>query len=534
MAASYDARATQGAHEACSRRFGKLRPVAQNAGGLARLPITRLIQVPDKYLKIRNLAVLAGALLSGAALAGPVYQPPGANLTLGDVTHGNRVQSASSNPAAAAADRARGSGKPVRGTVISGAAGLEYGNVDNLFALYDELTQAYEPSDPGTGGGPGQDPDNKPDDGISIGDVLDMLDPEYKELLDAVADEVARQTVLLLLIREEGHAKAWLAADVPFVFDRQFLDGTWTFGVNWSGSSKAYGLSEDIEFDRDAARRAIDDWVNSLPIDRPDEFPISDDLELAPENNAVFLATTNDSSLLSKSTQTTELSFGYSRESLSAEGGRLYFGARANIYLMQLSRVSVRFGDITDSEELFEAIRDADFRTDEGAGLDLGILWVADNYQLGAQVTNVNEPEFRFPDVDLESYNSEEAVRFLESDAVYTLDRQLKLEASLFSQDRRWSAHLGYDVDPVTEPLGDRFQWLTLSGGLSTDSGWIPSARIGYRQNLAGTELGYVSIGATLFKYVNIDIASALDTVKIDGRTLPRGLMASIGFEISW
>jgi hypothetical protein len=82
--------------------------------------------------------------------------------------------------------------------------------------------------------------------------------------------------------------------------------------------------------------------------------------------------------------------------------------------------------------------------------------------------------------------------------------------------------------------MGDRFQWLTVSGGFSTDSWWIPSARIGYRQNLAGTELGYVSIGATLFKYVNIDIASALDTVKIDGDKLPQGLMGSIGFEISW
>ena len=34
-------------------------------------------------------------------------------------------------------------------------------------------------------------------------------------------------------------------------------------------------------------------------------------------------------------------------------------------------------------------------------------------------------------------------------------------------------------------------------------------------------------------KYVNIDIASALDAVEGDGRTLPQGLVGSIGFEIS-
>src|SRR5210317_403354 len=98
---------------------------------LARLLIVKLIQVSDKYIKFKGITVLAGVLLAGAVSAGPVFQPPGANLTLGDVTHGNRLQSASSNPAAAAADRARAGGKPVRGTVISGAAGLEYGNVQN-------------------------------------------------------------------------------------------------------------------------------------------------------------------------------------------------------------------------------------------------------------------------------------------------------------------------------------------------------------------------------------------------------------------
>ena len=487
-------------------------------------------------MKYKILLSLLTALIAANVAAGPVYQPAGANLTLGDVTHGNRLQSASSNPAAAAADRARAGGKPVRGTVVSGAAGLEYGNVQNLFDLYNELTQAYAPSDPGTGGGPGQDPGDKPDDGINIGDILDTLDPQIQDTLNALAREVATQTVLLLLIREEGYAKAWLAADAPFVFDKQVLGGTWTLGVNWSGSSKTYGITEPIEFDLDAARQAIEDWVNALPIDRPASLSISDDIVLTPQpgTNSVFLAITNDSSLVSKSSQTTEFSLSYSREALSRESGALYFGAQANIYLKQLSRLSVRFGDITNSEELFDAIRDADFRTDEGAGLDLGVLWVANNYQLGVQVTNINEPRFVFPDVNLAPYRSESIIRALQNDKTYVMDRQLKLEASLFSQDRRWSAHLGYDADPATDALGDRFQWLTLSGGFTTDSWWIPSARIGYRQNLAGTELGYVSIGATLFKYVNIDIASALDTVEIDGDTLPQGLMGSIGFEISW
>ena len=82
--------------------------------------------------------------------------------------------------------------------------------------------------------------------------------------------------------------------------------------------------------------------------------------------------------------------------------------------------------------------------------------------------------------------------------------------------------------------MGDQFQWLTVSGGFTTDSWWLPGGRIGYRQNLAGTKLSYVGIGVTAFKFVNLDIASALDTVKIDGTTLPQGVMFSLGFQIAW
>ena len=484
---------------------------------------------------VKTVLGFASISVSCSALAGPVYQPPGSNLVLGDVTHGNRIQSASSNPAAAAADLARSEGKQVRGTVLSAAAGLEYGNVENLFEYYNKVTGAYKPSDPGTGGGPGQLPEDKPG-GIDLGEIWDNLDPDIADAVSTIATEVVTQAALLAVIKDEGHAKAWLAADAPFVIGNEYLGGTWTFGVNLSGSSKAYGLTQAIQFDPDVARQRLEDWFNTLAIDRPAQLPVSDDvlLTVSPATNAVLFSIANDSSIITKATQTTEFDLGYSRHAWSTSAGSLYLGAEARLYLKRLSRLSVRFGDITDSEELFDAIRNSDFRQDEGVGIDVGALWVGNNYQLGAQVTNINEPSFRFPDVNLASYRSESAIIFLRADSQYKMDRQLKLEASLFTSNRRWSAHLGYDADSATDPMGDRFQWLTVSAGFATESWWLPGARIGYRQNLSGTELGYIGIGVTAFKFVNIDISSALDKVKIDGRTLPQGLMASIGFQITW
>ena len=483
---------------------------------------------------VRN-ALLGGIIFSfaTAALAGPVFQPPGVNLVLGDVTHGQRTQSASTNPAAAAADVARDMEKMTRSTVLSGSGGLEYGNVQNLFEFYDEVTKGYVPSDPG-----GDGPANLPEDGgIDLGVIWDSLNPDFQATVTAAARQVATQAALLAIIRQEAYAKAWLAVDAPFVLGGEYLGGTWSFDVNWSGTSKAYGVPQAIiDFDQDAAREALEDWWNQLPSDRPVQLPVKDGvlLRIDPVTNAIRFAINNDSSLLTKASQTTELNVGYSRHAWSNSAGSLYLGAEASLYLMRLSRLSVRFGDITDSEELFDTIRDSSFRNDERLGVDIGALWVGDNYQVGAQVTNVNEPKFTFPDVDLNPYTDEGFIDILRRDKIYRMDRQFKLEASLFTSDRRWSTHLGLDADPATDPMGDKYQWVTLSAGLTRESWWLPGARIGYRENLTGTKMKYVGIGVTAFKLVNFDISSTLDTVKIDGQKLPQGLMASIGFQLSW
>jgi hypothetical protein len=482
------------------------------------------------------MLVFVGCLASWGALAGPVYQPPGSNLTFGEVTHGLRIQSATGNPAAAAADRARLQGASVGGVSMSGAAGLEYGNVQELFDFIDELARAFEPSEPGTGGGPGQDPDTRPESGIDVGAIIDEIDPELVPAIEAVGREIASKAAVLALIASEGYGKAWLSADVPFVWNGDWLGGTWTTGISWSGASKAYGLTVPIEFDADAALVELENWVNDTFGELTGEVALSDQVlvQADPDTRNIIVLLDNDSSLLAKASQLTEVSVGYSRESLSNAKGSLYLGLEAKLYLMRLSRYSARFGDITDSEELFDAIDDASFNNDQDFGVDIGALWIGENYQLGVQWTNINQPQFLYPEIDVKPYRDAAVIEAIQRDQTYTMDSQVKLEASLFSSDRRWSAHLGYDVDSAKDTFGDEFQWLTLSAAVARDSFWLSNFRVGYRQNLDGTELGYLSVGLTAFKYVNFDLSSALDTVKIDGTELPQGLMGSIGFQIGW
>ena len=498
--------------------------------------------VTDRSLSaVRFMRTVACAVAAMAAIpvsAEPVYQPPGTNLTYGSVTHGHRIHSTTGNPAAAAAKLHRGGGKSASGTVISVTAGIEYGNIDKIFDVIDDSADAFEPTDPGD-----TDPDTdpvpvNPKQPIDIGTIIDTQFPDFDQVVDRISEEVANRAAILALIAAEGHAKVFDSADAPFVIGREVIGGTWTFGANWSGTAKALGLARPIAFDANRVREDLSNsWDPTIPVDNlPRLYDVPGDVNIfvdqATGNYGINFA--NDSSMLIKSATTLELSLGYSWHARKFAQGDLFLGVEGKYYDLSLSRVSFRFGDITDSQELFDSIRDNEFEDDQGFGLDLGVLWVGSGYRLGATVTNVNQPKFEYPSVDLSTYSDSEIIRLLENDRIYIKERQLKLEASFFSPNGRWTFNLGLDANDLEDPVGDEFQWFTASAGYATDSWWLPGVRFGYRENLVGTELSYLGVGVTAFRVVNIDLASAFDTVEIDGEDLPQGLLVSIGVDISF
>ena len=491
-----------------------------------------------KKRPIRALITMAAAVtFAVSANAGPVYQPPGANLTYGDVTHGQRLLSAAGNPAAAAADLARveGDGERRGGMVVSAVAGLEYGNVQELFDAVDELSRAFKPSPPGTGGGPGQVP-KPPDSGIDIGDVIDVLFPDLRMIIDAAAQELGTQLALDALIEAEAYGKAFVSLDIPVVLGRELLGGSWTFGLNVSGESKVFGLADAIEFDPVAALADLQVQFNLMPGDPLTTFDVVGDIDFIFDvvAGAVEILLDSDSLLLTKAAQTTEVSAGYSRQALSTTRGGLFLGVEGKFYALELSSLGVRYGDITDSEELFDAIDNADFRRDDGFGIDIGALWVGNNYQVGASLTNINEPTFTYPGIDVSQIRNQSLIDAVRRGQTYTMERQLKLEGSWFTSNRRWTANVGVDVNAVPDPVRDDFQWATLSGGFQPNNRWLQSVRFGYRRNLAGTELSYASVGLTAFRFFNFDLASSLDTVSINGTKLPQGLIMSFGFQVNF
>ena len=105
------------------------------------------------------------------------------------------------------------------------------------------------------------------------------------------------------------------------------------------------------------------------------------------------------------------------------------------------------------------------------------------------------------------------------------------LEGSMYLLDSKNIAlSASFDANAIQDPVGDKYQWANASIAYITDSWIIPGARIGYRKNMAGSELSYIEGGIT-WLYVNIDGGMALENVEVDGDSYPRGAYVNIGVE---
>lgn len=480
--------------------------------------------------------IIAHLSFATSSQAIPLYQSPGPNLTYGNVTHSQRVASSGGNPASPAADQSRGGDFAATGGMIAIGAGLEYGNIDNIFKYIDNTSKPLEPSEPGESG---DAPTDKPDEGIELDEILDQIknnNPEFEDALNRITRKAIVLGGALALIATEGYGKAFITADAPITLKTKVYDGTLSFDLNSSATSKVAGLIDSLDFDREKMRSQLQAAAQLADDADATDFDLGGDLTLTvdPSQDKVRLRFRNDSLLITKAAKVQEFSVGYSHPVSSFEHGQLFLGVKPKFLRVGLAQVGIRFGDISDSEELFEDIKNAEFLYDEELSVDLGAMWISDYYQLGGALTNLNEPTFAFPAIDTSQLVNQQFIELANRGRVYTMERQIKLEGGLHSIDRKWTVNAAIDVDAAADPMGDDYQWASISAGYATKSWWVPGARVGLHSNLAGTELTYLSAGVTLFKYVDLDISSTLDTVDIDGHTLPRGLNISLGVAASF
>lgn len=444
----------------------------------------------------RLITATAITLATSLAQAGPLYHPQGSNLTYGAVSNGQSIISDITNPAAGAAVLQQDGNQYRLGTPGSVGAGFEFGEVDDLYDRIDAESAKFQNI-------------QTPTDVSSAAAAVAEIDATLASLNTVLAD-----------VQADGYAKVFASVDVPLVIAHKGLGGSLAMDFNKSFATRATGLHETVTFNSADALIGVDDATDDIGLTLVSGIPTNFTID-------------NDSSILIKASMVTDLSLGYSRPVFKTEEATLYAGARAHHYTVEQSRLAVRMTDLVDVQQQFEDALDQDRSSDTGMGLDVGALWVSEHYRAGATLTNINEPEFDTGTIDLTGYTLTGPIaQQLISENKFTMEQQLTLEAALYTASQNWVISGAYDANAVQDALGDEYQWATVSAAYATDSWFLPGIRAGIRKNLAGTEINYYSLGATL-AMVNLDVAWSNDEVTIDGETVPRGAIVNLGIEFS-
>ncbi|MEP7730317.1 conjugal transfer protein TraF [Marinomonas primoryensis] len=457
-----------------------------------------------KYLTTFSMAILSSSVMASI----PIYQPIGSSTVLGGYANRQSLITSLANPAA-----------PYLMTNIESfrvgflgplSFGYEMGEINNLDDKIDELEAILEKDYSASFNGLSNA------DLVSLGLTVNSTDEEISAALlqsnAEVAAAINQADGIIAEIGDTAYVKFSGALQAPFM---PIIYKTRNRG--------AFILDASASF------------VGQVGI-------ISDNISASVSGSDIELG--SDTAVYVKRATDYRFGLGYSQVVGRPVSGALILGGRVNIHNIALNKkLSILTDESDDADDGFGDFLLERKSVETGVSLDLGAIWSAPNYQLGASLANVNEPEFDFGELgncsglsgsDLTSCNA--AVRLsdegkLELKETYKMKSQLTLDAAVMSTNQNWSLAGSYDVNSVADPIGDKYQWKVISLSYFSDNLLFPGIRVGYRKNHAGSKLSYATVGATLFRRLDFDLAYGLEKFSDgDGGTLPRSLYFSVGY----
>jgi hypothetical protein len=470
----------------------------------------------ENIMKFKIALSALSVMLGVNALADPVYQPPGPNLTYGSSSNNQSIMSSIANPAAAAAVLGMEDSQ-YRFGILNIGAGYEIGNVNNLFDKIDstktQLTSA------------------------SIFTLAGLTTGQ--QVADYVnSNIISNVNSLTSTLQKDGNASIYFDGHIPltpFVVTRKGLGGSIVLDANASAIANISFIADPL------AQLTATDGQNIL--------------NAASGGNGTYTPPANDSTLLVKAAVVGEVGFGYSRSIFRREApepiegeptpgafsasqlqaGDMTAGVRVKYYEVKLARDAQNQTSSSAGGAQSTLKASQTYTSSTGVGLDLGTLWTSKRYRLGAWVNNINSPSFKYNTIDTSTYWTQPAViAQINADGTYKMKPQLEMEGALYSESQNWVLNGTLDGNAVQDPVGRDFQWATLSAAYATNSWWIPGARVGYRTNLAGSKLSYVTAGLTMFKALSLDVAYGLDSIDYQGKSYPRSAMINLGLQMTF
>jgi hypothetical protein len=425
------------------------------------------------------------------------------------------------NPAAPAAVLQQGRGGQFRMGLLSFGLGYEIGALNNIEDQIDTASDQLERFTITEAELSAQI------SSVSFPDVEDAK----AALKDYVVNRVNTEVIdvvnpVLTSLGKEGHMTLFGNAQIPltpFVVTVEALGGSVVLDANFQGQANAKVLASPLSA-LDPSDIQVDVISDGSGYQADADFDYED-------------AENNESSVLVRAALIKHYGLGYSHNVWKSdlapeswESGWLTVGGRLKYYEVRLVRAAVRLKDNDDAED---TLKDAESQDSTGLGLDLGAQWTSRHYRAGAWVNNLNAPEFKFNKLDLSGYTDTKIKNGLRAGSTYTMKPQLQLEGALYTADQHWVLDMSLDANPVPDPLDRDFQWMALNAAYVTNTAWTPGLRVGYRENLAGTQLSYLTAGLTWFG-VNLDLAYGLQSIKHDGDTYPRSFMLNLSSSITF
>lgn len=270
------------------------------------------------------------------------------------------------------------------------------------------------------------------------------------------------------------------------------------------------------------------------------------------EQNQSF---TTDTSIYVKSGIENKLSFGYGRQVFASnkrlsKWGKFYAGVKLNLIQLELSKQVTRLEDL-DGEEVSDVIRDEydkNLKSNTDFGVDVGLVWDAEWYRAGFRIDNLISPEFSYGDVGVNcTSRAENTIERSSCELSQSLIADGRLKASekhkkhalmrvdgLLKITDRWFVSSALDLAEYDDIVGFENQWFNLAMSYDSDSLWVPSARIGYQENLVGTGLSSYTFGFTFFKCLSLDFEWGTESITVDGDSAPRRFGFAIAFAESF
>ena len=484
----------------------------------------------NKKSHLKTIFFCLLSCLSSRLCADPVYHPVGTRLTFGSTQH-SQVISDTDNPAMVI-PLDKDNGRYSIGAAVG--LGIEYDGNNDLFKLIDKIGNE-EALISGADNNAGSGDTNSGGSGLE-GIDIDINSPDFDMLINNISEKVTPLAAFMASVITSVNAKAFATANIPVLISKNTLGGTWLFNVNYTITTNLRGLNDPIDFDANFARQQLRTaYSNTSPVSEPITYDLSGgtSVTINPDGTTKFRIE-NNSGTITKAAQITELNLSYSRKIWQQGKHSAYLGIRPRLYKVGLSNSAIPIADIENAHSIFKALDQSNFSYQHGFGIDLGATYTGQYYELGATITNINEPEFNYPAADLSGFSNQAIINEIRSRDTYTMERQLKINGGVISSNGAWRFNAGLDINPIADPMGDDYQWLSAGANFVSDSWWLPGARLGARKNLAGSRLTYITAGLSLFNLLNLDIASTTDTVVINNRTIPRSLIVNLSMQIAF